>query len=177
MKLFPKFRVATPFCESETTKKNTIKQQIATNTKQKRVNYLFPITRRSRGEKMDKFWLCLRWQINYLMLVSTRVLLISKLLYLLLESFNNINFREKNYLSHSKKPNYFQNLIHKIGQILAITDVCLPQNRKMNVSPKIKCIMALTSYDNIINWSGAFTFLFALVFSYTNLRIFPWGEL
>ena len=29
------------------------------------------------------------------MLVSTRVLLISKLLYLLLESFNNINFREK----------------------------------------------------------------------------------
>ena len=46
MKLFPKFRVATPFCESETTKKNTIKQQIATNTKQKRV-----ITRRSRGEK------------------------------------------------------------------------------------------------------------------------------
>ena len=51
MKLFPKFRVATPFCESETTKKNTIKQQIATNTKQKRVNYLFPITRRSRKEK------------------------------------------------------------------------------------------------------------------------------
>lgn len=52
MKLFPKFRVATPFCESETTKKNTIKQQIATNTKQRRVNYLFPITRRSRGEKI-----------------------------------------------------------------------------------------------------------------------------
>lgn len=55
MKFFPKFRVATPFCESETTKKNTIKQQIATNTKQKRVNYLFPITRRSRGEKNSDY--------------------------------------------------------------------------------------------------------------------------
>ena len=55
MKLFPKFRVATPFCESETTKKNTIKQQIATNTKQKRVNYLFPITRRSSGEKNSDY--------------------------------------------------------------------------------------------------------------------------
>ena len=32
---------------------------------------------------------------THLMLVSTRVLLISKLLYLLLESFNIINFREK----------------------------------------------------------------------------------
>ena len=27
------------------------------------------------------------------------------------------------------------------------------------------------------HWSGAVTFLFALVFSDTNLRIFPWGEL
>ena len=65
---------------------------------------------------------------THLMLVSTRVLLISKLLYLLLESFNIINFREKKFLVPFKKPNYFQNLIHKIGQILAITDVCLPQN-------------------------------------------------
>ena len=67
MKLFPKFRVATPFCEIETTTtKNTIKQQITTNKKQKRVNYLFPITRRSREEKNGQILIPNSREKNYL---------------------------------------------------------------------------------------------------------------
>ena len=52
MKLLKK-NLATPFCKNKTTTtKNTIKQQIATNAKQRRVNHLFLITRKvQRGEK------------------------------------------------------------------------------------------------------------------------------
>ena len=71
---------------------------------------------------MDNFWLCLRWQINYLLLVSTRVLLISKLLLLLMESFNDTNaghaiFLGKNNLSHSKS-NTFEVQFAKLAKYL-----------------------------------------------------------
>ena len=105
MKLFPKFRVATPFCEIETTTtKNTIKQQITTNKKQKRVNYLFPITRRSREEKNGQILIPNSREKITCLIQKTK----------LLSKFNPQKWASS------------------------------PQNRKMNVSPKIKCPMALT---------------------------------